>query len=306
MTASAPVSPIPDQSFRQEYPFASHWLEVRDGLHLHYIDEGNSLEKGAGDPLLFVHGNPSWSFAWRKLIAQFSPTHRCVAVDHIGCGLSSKSSTAGYRLNDHIERLCQLIEHLDLNRITLVAHDWGGAIGMGAATRLQERFSRLVLMNTAAFRSQDIPFRIAICRIPGLGAVGLRGLNLFARAALSQAVNRQPALSGIARSGMIAPYYDWNSRRAVHEFVRDIPLMPDHPSYQTLLEIEQGLKQFDDRPILLPWGMKDWCFHPGFLKRFEEFWPHAQSHPISDAGHYLFEDAPEELGALIDQFLKAH
>lgn len=293
-----PAVTLPDATYQQEYPFESHWFTTNANEQIHYVDQGQ------GETLLFVHGNPTWSFAWRKLIGHFGSSYRCVAIDHLGCGLSEKAEQASYRLADHVDRLKQLIEHLNLENVTLVAHDWGGAIGMGAAVALKERFSRLVLLNTAAFRSDDIPFRIAVCRIPGLGSLALRGGNLFVRAALSQAVSRQSQLQGVARAGMLAPYYDWKSRRAVDEFVKDIPLMPDHPSYETLRQIEAGLEQFSSTPILLPWGMKDWCFHPGFLRRFQEFWPHAQSAEFDDAGHYLFEDAPDELIKVIETFLK--
>src|SRR6185503_4923839 len=131
-------------AWRDLYPFESRFLSVR-GYRLHYLDEG------AGQPLLFVHGNPTWSFYWRNLILGLRDRNRCVAVDHIGCGLSDKPQDYNYTLQQRIDDLVQLVETLDLSGATLLAHDWGGAIGLGNVLRVPERFSRIVLFNTGAF-----------------------------------------------------------------------------------------------------------------------------------------------------------
>jgi len=302
-----------------EYPFASHYLDL-DGWRYHYVDEGphrpaegpqkapgpaHIVSSGPADkgPLLFVHGNPTWSFAWRKLIPELSAQRRCVAVDHIGCGLSDKPQNYDYTLARHVDNLVRLIEALDLRDITLVGHDWGGCIGMGSAVRLPQRFSRFVLMNTAAFRSTRIPLRIAACRIPLLGAIGVRGLNLFARAALWMAVSDRRRLSPAARQGFLAPYNSWSNRIAVLRFVQDIPLRRAHPSYNTLVKIEEGLAQFAGQPMLFVWGMRDWCFTPAFLKEWLHRFPHAEAHRLEGASHYLFEDEPETVLAALRGFL---
>lgn len=286
-----------EDAFRREYPFRSRFLNV-DGHRYHYVDEG------AGKPLLFVHGNPSWSFAWRNLIKGLSTRHRCIAVDHIGCGMSEKPQSYSYRLANHVDNLARLIDELDLSDITLVAHDWGGAIGLGAAARHPERFSRFVLMNTAAFRSQAIPWRIAACRIPLLGTLAVRGLNAFAGAATFMAVERplQPAV----KAGYLSPYDSWANRIATLRFVQDIPLSPSHPSYQTLLQIENSLPTIATKPTLLIWGMKDWCFTPAFLAEFQRRLPNAEVMPVADAGHYVFEDAPERILLRMHEFFGKH
>lgn len=283
--------------FADEYPFESKWFEA-DGHTLHYIDEGS------GPPLLMVHGNPTWSFAWRRLVRDLSHDYRVIAIDHLGCGFSEKPQAEVYRLDDHIRRLSQLVEVLDLQQVTLFAHDWGGAIGMGCAGRLADRFARFVLMNTAAFRSQRIPLRIAVCRIPLLGTFGMQGLNLFSVAALRMASEKP--LTPAARRGLIAPYDSWDNRIAVRKFVHDIPLRQSHPSYETLNGVEDGLEQFRDHPMLLIWGMQDWCFTPAFYEEFCQRFPHAVQHPIDHAGHYIFEDAPEELLTTAQTFLDDH
>jgi pimeloyl-ACP methyl ester carboxylesterase len=285
--------------FEQEYPFASHELKF-DGLRYHYVDEGS------GPTLLFVHGNPTWSFAFRNLIKALSPSYRVLAVDHIGCGFSDKPQNYSYHLAQHVANLERFVTELNLRDITLFAHDWGGAIGMGVATRLPERFSRFVLFNTAAFRSQRIPLRIAVCRIPGLGAIGVRGLNLFSRAALRMAVARPDRLTPAVRRGYLAPYGNWHDRVAVLRFVEDIPLSPTHPSYDTLVAIEEGLPKLRDRPMLFVWGERDWCFTMEFLDEFLRRFPNAETLRLPDAGHYVFEDAVEPIRARVQEFLTRH
>lgn len=281
--------------FRDEYPFESHWAEI-DGHVMHYVDEGE------GPVLLMVHGNPTWSFAWRRLIRELSNDYRVIAVDHIGCGFSQKPQQDVYTLDQHISRLVALVECLDLTSIALFAHDWGGAIGMGCAARIPDRFSRFVLMNTGAFRSTEIPLRIAVCRIPVLGTLGMQGLNLFSLAAVSMATEK--GLSPAAKKGMLAPYNNWGNRRAVREFVHDIPLRASHRSYQTLADVENGLAQFTEAPMLLIWGMKDWCFTPSFYQEFRTRFPSAKAVEIADGGHYIFEDSADQLRDEARQFLR--
>lgn len=255
-----------------------------------------------------MHGNPTWSYAWRRFVSALSPQFRTIAIDHIGCGLSDKPQDYAYTIDRHVANLCRLIETLDLRGITLVGHDWGGCIGMGAAVELPHRFSRFVLMNTAAFRSTRIPWRIAACRIPGLGELGVRGLNLFAGSALWMAVERR--LSPEVKAGFIAPYNSWENRIATHRFVTDIPLDPFHPSYSRLVRIEDGIKRFASHPMKLFWGERDWCFTTQFLDEWIRRFPQASVTRYPDAGHYVFEDAFDrmltDLNAWLDSTKNAH
>lgn len=286
-------------AWRALYPFRSHELSL-DGHRYHYLDEGS------GETLLLVHGNPTWSFYWRNLLLGLRDRYRLVAVDHLGCGLSDKPADYPYCLAQHVQNLTRLLGELDLRQVTLVAHDWGGAIGLGAATAEPDRFARLVLLNTAAFRSRRIPWRIRLCRAPLLGAWAVRGWNAFARAALWMAVADRRRMTPEVRAGLLAPYDSWAHRRAIHRFVMDIPLSPRHPSYQTLSQIEARLPRLAQRPVQLIWGLRDWCFTPHFLERFLEFFPAAEVHRLADAGHYVVEDAHERIVPLVRQFLRRH
>jgi cis-3-alkyl-4-acyloxetan-2-one decarboxylase len=290
--------PFLRQAFADLYPFESHWLELPSGERLHFVDEGPR----SGPVLLFVHGNPTWSFHWRRLITRFSDTHRCIAVDHIGCGLSDKPPR-DLRLADHIDNLKRLVQHLGIARYSLVAQDWGGAIGLGMATAEPECVDRVVLFNTAAFPPFYVPRRIGICRVPVLGKIGVQGLNMFARAAMTMTLARRQKLEPRVAAAYLAPYDTWNNRRQIRAFVDDIPRHESHPTWQVLADIEAKLKELADHPSLLIWGMRDWCFRPECLVRFEQAWPTAQVHRLADVGHWVVEDADDEVAELMSQFL---
>jgi cis-3-alkyl-4-acyloxetan-2-one decarboxylase len=174
---------------------------------------------------------------------------------------------------------------------------------MGAAVALPDRFARFVLMNTAAFRDDRCPWPIHVCHIPIFGQVAIQGLNLFARAATRMTVAKPERMTEAVKAGYLAPYDSWANRAAVYRFVMDIPLTRRHPSYQTLVDIEQGLSQFRRRPVCFIWGMRDWCFSPRFLDRFLEFFPQAEVHRMDDAGHYVVEDAHERIAPIVETFI---
>ena len=278
------------------YPFTAHYLDVI-GARLHYVDEG------AGSPVLMLHGNPTWSFYYRELIKGLRDRHRVIVPDHMGCGLSDKPQDYPYTLATHIENLERLIDHLQLTDVTLAVHDWGGPIGFGWAARHPERVCKFIVLNTAAFLGGRIPFRIRICRWPVLGDVLVRGLNGFARAALYMACCRPGGMTPEVRRGYLRPYDSVAHRIAVQCFVRDIPLSPRVPSYAVLRQIERALPLFRDHPMLILWGMKDFCFTPRFLDQWKERFPDSAVHRFPDAGHYVVEDAHERILPLVRGFL---
>lgn len=285
-------------SWQQLYPFASHQCEVVAG-RMHYVDEGPEC---ADQTLLFVHGNPTWSFHWRRLILANRDRYRCIAPDHIGCGLSDLQKYP-LRLQDHIQNLAELVTKLDLHRVTLVAQDWGGAIGLGTLLKERSRFERIVLFNTGAFRPWFIPWRIQVCRWPVFGKLALQGGNAFSRAALRMTLSRSSCLDPLVAAGYLAPYNSWIRRAAVYQFVKDIPLSHTHPTWQTLGQIEDALPSLAQLPQLLIWGMQDWCFTPECLEKFCHVWPDAEVHRLADVGHWVVEDAPEEAQRFVAEFL---
>ncbi len=285
------------------YPFMPHWQELPSGHRMHYVDEGDR----DAPPVLMLHGNPTWSFYWRRLIKALSATHRVVAPDHIGCGKSDKpdDDTYSYRLAERIDDVEHLVERLGLRDITLAVHDWGGMIGMGWAHRHPDLVARLVILNTAAFpmpATKRLPASLRLARDTNAGALLVRGFNAFARGATWLAVTRTK-LSKEIRDGLCAPYDSWDHRRAVLRFVQDIPLEESDPSFSVVREVGDHLHQFRDLPMLICWGERDFVFDDHFLKVWESTFPEAEVYRFSDCGHYVLEDAPEEIEHLVRNFL---
>ncbi len=284
------------------FPFTSQRLDL-DGVGLHYVDEG------AGPPVILLHGNPTWSFFYRDLIAALKPNHRTIAPDHVGCGRSDKPSMRHYpyTLARRVEDITKLIDTLEpTGRVSLVVHDWGGMIGMAWATRNPERVDRIVAMNTAAFRlpkGKSLPWSLRLGRNPVLGPLLIRGLNLFCRGAAKHCVVRRP-LSNEVREQFLAPYGTWADRIAVDRFVRTIPLSSRDEGYDIVEQTEKGLSRLADRRVLLCWGVKDFIFDGDYLAEWRRWFPDAEVHAIADAGHYLLEDAGEELIPHIVRFLQ--
>lgn len=296
-SAAYALGPDASPALRAAYPYTGKTLDVNGG-RMHYLDEGPR----DAPVLLCVHGNPTWSFYWRRIIERFSDRFRVVVPDHIGCGLSDKPQGWPYRLEGHVDNLRHLVETLDLRDIRLVVHDWGGAIGMGVATKRRERFSAFVVTNTAAFRSQRIPFSIATCKLPLYGPLAVRGFNGFARVATLRAVAKP--LDPVAQEGLLYPYGSWADRIATLRFVQDIPMSPTHPSYEELTRIENGLSQLKDKPMLLLWGEQDFCFSPEFREEWQRRFPAAEAHPWADVGHYVMEDAPDRVLEAMTVFMR--
>ena len=290
---------LPDD-IREEYPFNGKFFELSDSHHLHYLDEG----EGEGTPILMLHGNPTWSFFYRKLVLALRGEARCLVPDHLGCGLSDKPSYGvfPYDLAAHIANLRQLLDHLGVEKVRLVVHDWGGAIGFGAFRDQPERVQSIVLLNTAAFPSNRCPWRIRICRIPLIGALLVRGLNGFAGSAARMAVTKP--LSQTTRRGFLLPYDSWANRVAVWRFVRDIPLSSSHPSMPLLTEIGEKIENFRECPTLACWGGRDFCFNDHFLRKWNNIFPQMKVNRYHEAGHYVLEGAGETAIESIREFVQ--
>lgn len=280
------------------YPFAPQTFRTPSGATMSYLDEGPRRDEAA----LMLHGNPTWSFYYREVVKAVVPTLRCIVPDHIGMGLSEKPENYSYTLATRIADIEALVASLGLKRIHLVVHDWGGAIGFGFAVRHPELIGRLVVLNTAAFTSKRIPARIALCKLPGLGPLIVRGANGFAWPATWMAMHRR-TLTPDEKRAYLRPYDSWANRVAVSAFVRDIPLEPNHPSWPTLVAIEKGLVQFQKNPSLLLWGGRDFCFNRHFFERWTQILPNAEQQYLGDAGHYVLEDARDAAVPAIVRFL---
>jgi haloalkane dehalogenase len=281
----------------------SAFLEVSGGHRYHYIDEGQ------GEAVVMVHGNPTWSFVFRHLIAGLRDRYRVIAPDHIGCGLSDKpdDSQYEYRLRRRVDDLDALVEHLGLRSLTLVLHDWGGMIGMAWASRHPERVKRLVILNTASFlmpQGKKLPWSLWLVRNTPLGPVLVRGLNAFSRGAVRYCVCKP--LAPEVRAGYLKPYGSWKDRLAVLRFVQDIPLAPGDCGYDLVRSVQDGLHRFQDVPMLICWGAKDFVFDDHFLAEWQRRFPRAEVHRFADAGHLVLEDAGDRILPLVRDFFLRH
>lgn len=275
---------------------------MRDGLRLHYLDEGG------GPPVVMLHGNPSWSFFYRRLVEAVSPNRRSIVPDHIGCGLSDKpdDSRYAYTLESRVDDLARLLDHLGVvENISLVLHDWGGMIGSAFAARHPERIAKIVVMNTAGFHmpgDKTFPWALHLCRDTPLGAFAVRGFNAFARgtAWIGCKNERMPR---VLRDAYAAPYDDWSNRIATLRFVQDIPLKPGDRAYDLVTQTQDRLPLLAHVPMLIAWGMKDFVFDEPFLKEWQRRFPAARVRRFPSAGHYVLEDEAATLVPMIRYFL---
>jgi haloalkane dehalogenase len=285
----------------QYYPFTGRHLDL-DGLRLHYLDEGE------GPLVVMVHGNPSWSFYYRNLVLALRDRHRCIVPDHVGCGLSDKpgDDRYDYTLERRVADLERLLDAVaPAGAVTLVVHDWGGMIGMAWAARHPERIARLVILNTAAFHlpaAKPFPLALRVCRDTRLGALLVRGCNAFALAASFVGCKRHPMPAGLRKAYRL-PYDSWQNRIATLRFVQDIPLAPGDRGFDLVGSVAAGLERFRGLPMLVCWGELDFVFDRHFLAEWERRFPQAEVHRFPDAGHYILEDAQEEVVPLIATFL---
>jgi cis-3-alkyl-4-acyloxetan-2-one decarboxylase len=287
---------------RDLYPFDSHYFDRGGGVRLHYLDEGE------GDPVVMVHGNPTWSFYYRNLAADLRRDHRVIVPDHVGCGLSDKpgDDRYGYRLADRVGDLEALLEHLGVReRVTLVLHDWGGMIGMAWATRHPERVARLVLLNTAAFplpTSKVFPWPLWLVRDTRAGAAMVSRWNAFSRVASRVAAKRP--MSAAVREAYVMPYEQQGDRIATLRFVQDIPLRPSDPSWALVTDTASKLKGLRHLPAFICWGAKDFVFDRHFLAVWRDYLPMAEVTMYPDAGHYVLEDEAASIVPSVRGFLE--
>jgi haloalkane dehalogenase len=267
------------------------------------------VDEGSGEPVLLLHGNPTWSFYYRNLISALAPRFRVIAPDHIGCGLSDKPDRHryAYRLENRVADLESLINRVAPDGpLTLVVHDWGGMIGMAFALRHLARIRRMIVTNTSGFlppAGKPIPLRLRLIRdFPAFAAAAVLGLNIFARGALVMAARRR--LAPGVRQGLLAPYDRPGHRIATLRFVQDIPLAEQDPSYPLVKWVDDHLHRLRHRPLLICWGQHDSVFDLDYLAEWRRRFPAAEVHLFENAGHYLLEDEPRAVIDVMRRFLE--
>jgi len=285
--------------FGGTFPYEPRFVDAGE-IRLHYVDEGPP----DAPPLLFAHGNPTWSYLWRQPIAELSARgHRCVAFDHMGFGRSDKpAQLSAYSLERHIENAIALIDALDLSDVTLVGHDWGGPIGLGALLERRDRLRALVLMNTWAWELPSfLPPFLREFRTEGLGEILALGGNLFVES-IPGGMRRRDA-DPLMMEAYRAPFPDYWSRAGTLAFQREIPLTERDRSAPLMASIHERLPDLS-LPVLLVWGMRDPVFQPVFLEQWRELFPEAETVELDDASHFLVEDSPDAVTDAIEGFLR--
>lgn len=306
---NAAVAPTEAEIRYPDYDFTPRWFE-HDGVRQHYLDEGT------GAPVLILHGNPSWSYMWRHLVRELRADHRCVVPDHIGMGLSDRpgESAYAYTASRRLADLERLLQHLVSERglpeqgWTLVGHDWGGCIGMAWARRQPERVSRVVMLNSGAFplpAGYRLPWYLRLIRRGGrLPAEVVHRTNVFARTAVRLGVTSR--LPAPVRGAYVAPYRRRERRLAVVRFIQDIPLAPADPAWP-LVDVGPGeAPEMTSLPMLVCWGGRDPVFDHRFLAEWVYRFPSAEVQLFPRAGHFVQEDAREEVLACVREFLARH
>jgi acyl-coenzyme A synthetase/AMP-(fatty) acid ligase/pimeloyl-ACP methyl ester carboxylesterase len=253
----------------------------------HVLDNGVVPHVGT---LLCLHGNPTWAYLWRRFLASADRGWRAVAVDQLGMGYSERPrwprSLAG-----RIDDLDTITSELGITgRVVLVAHDWGGPISLGWAQRHLDQITGLILTNTGVAVPQTAtPALIRLARSRVLRELVCVRTATFVRAA---AALSWPPIPGEIRAALRAPYFDSARRRAVGDFVADIPLEPTHPSRAILDRVALGLAELETVPTLLLWGPRDPVFKQPSLRDLESRLPHADVHRYAGASHLVVEDVP--------------
>lgn len=270
---------------RTVYPFRSRFFTVPEG-RLHYIDEGG------GEPILLLHGNPTWSFMYRHVIGRLAPTHRCLAVDHLGFGLSDKPAHWTYRPEQHAEHIRAFLSAEDLQDVTLVMHDWGGPIGMAVAVQDPARIKRLVVMNSWMWAVQDDWHFWLFSKMVGgpLGRILIERGNIFVRFVMPLAFSDPSRLTDAIHEHYRGPMTRPEDRKGCAMLPKAIV-----GASPWLEQVWAQRHQVRDKPILLLWGMKDPAFRHKELARWIEVFPHARVQRLEDVGHYV----PEEGGAVV-------
>ena len=278
---------------RAEYPFTSRWLEQPAG-RMHYIDEGQ------GPPLVFVHGTPDWSFAWRHLIKALSARFRCIAPDNLGFGLSDKPPRYSYAPAEQAANLRRLIEHLGLRDISLLLHDFGGPSGLAYAIEKPVNVKSLVLMNTWMWSLRGDPHYERFGRVFG-GAFGrflyLR-LNFAVRVMMKQAILDQSRFPRRIQQQYARPLGSATERVATHAYAK--ALLGAGEWYDALWRRREKIR---DIPALILWGMNDLAFRQEELDRLQLIFSRKRTACFHDAGHFPHEERSERVVALVGEFL---
>ncbi len=276
------------EPFRAQFPYQSRFFNV-GAYRLHYIDEG------CGPLILMLHACPLWSFEFRHLIRVLKKTHRVIALDQMGFGLSDKPQDFDYRIETHTEHMERFVREMDLKDITLLMHGRGSAVGMSYAIRHTANIRGFVTLNTMAFSDFGLPWRLMACRWKWIGAKLALLLNIFQR--------DTDKLPPDVREAYNYPFPTDESKIAFQRFIEDIPCVPEDSSSQTMFEIEASLWLLREKPAAIIWSKHDWMYPERNLKKWQQYFPKANVYMLENSGRCPTEDCPEQIEQIVSAFL---
>ena len=270
------------------YPFRDHWLPI-DGHQVHYIDEGS------GPTLLMLHGQPTWSFLYRDIVKELRDSFRCVAVDYPGFGLSTAAAGYGFTPAEHAHVVERLVLELDLRGAAPIVQDWGGPIGLWVAGRHPDRFAGLVIGNTWAWPVDDDKAKRRFSKVFGgpVGSFLTRTVQPFVNVMIQGGIKKRKVTPEM-KAAYRGPFPTAASREPQVVFPRAITAGRDF-----LLDVASGLPKLRDKPVLIVWGDRDIAFRARDLARFQELFPSQRTVMLAGAGHFIQEDAADEIAAAV-------
>lgn len=282
-----------NETFNNTFPFQPHF-ETINGFRMHYVDEGE------GEPVLCLHGMPTWGYLYRKFIKKLSATNRVIAPDQMGFGKSDVPQDKEYRMEEHVDNLKELLIKLDLQDITLIVQDWGGPIGFGFAVDVPERIKRLVIMNTSVgVMSEDKKPWYAMLEEKGIYnqfIMNIEGL-------IKGGIHNKEKVTDTMIKAYTAPFPSEEYYLGALAWPKDIPVGKEHPSAVIMQHVRDNLDKLSNKEKVLIWGLKDPIFPEKTIDWWHKIYPNIETHEIPNAAHFLQEDAPKEIISIIQDFI---
>jgi haloalkane dehalogenase len=269
---------------RKEYPFKSHYFQTPVGK-MHYIDEGE------GDPIVMIHGNPGWSFEFRKIVKEMSKTNRCIAIDHIGFGLSDKPFDFDYLPASHARNFELLMDSLNLENITMTFNDWGGPIGLAYAIKHPDKIKKLVILNSYLWSVENDPYYQKFSGMMGgrIGRFMIKNFNIFGRFFLTKVVGDKKSLPKNIHKHYYKHLETRKDRKGCYTFPREVT-----KSGKWLDSLWQQREKINSIPTTFVWGMKDIAFRESELNYWLEHWKNdPKVIRLDKVGHYPQEETAE-------------
>lgn len=284
-----------NETFENTFPFKPNFKDI-NGFDMHYIDEGE------GEPIVCLHGMPTWSYLYRKFISALSDEYRIIVPDQMGFGKSDVPHDKPYLLEQHVNNTTQLLVDLDLKDITLVVQDWGGPIGFGFAVDHPDMVKALVIMNTSigVMKEGSKPW-YHIMEKRGMYEQFIKDISGI----IKMGIFNKEKITPLMLKAYEMPFMNDESLIGALAWPKDIPIGNSHPSAAAMLHIRQNMQKLSDKRKILIWGMNDPIFQPRMIDWWNKIYPGIETHRIENASHFLQEDAPDQIINIMKSFLKS-